>query len=506
MTIDDIARHFKRKATELDDLEMPSSPTPQELIVTERLNSVSPEPELINRSQATTHDNINAHSGDINSNHNTTNALVTQINGAGFEHDHNHLHICLPKGLLVGSTERSLFNLRDLVEADFGNISMRNNYPDWWTHLDNIVIDFDEAQFHHMAGRQALAVKSYDRVLEAVTQYAQLPSMALLQLVSYLLSWAAIPVSGDVVRILFGFLDGLRGAKQTHPALSAILPCLLAGPEHASCSIALFQDCISKFLTQQLGQNSITVLRMNLRLCRHVFQMDDQEPAWRTLREIQILRNSCRSETQFVVDPELDDELCMTLHLFDESIRDKSNLEKHMRPCTDIIMPKYSGEDDGKGHSLCNFKLGLYAIAHKQAKATVSCFRKVFSPDDPRIHSAKLLLSRIEKIKSEIKNAGFIWPLDSDTFSNPDSYCDSPADLTDNFVPKYLNRASSFGVYSTTSFDSPQAIYDDYNETLYPTMTNRSDHVSFTSHARHDSMTSSYNSPAVFTSRFQEIG
>jgi len=308
--------------------------------------------------------------------------------------------------MIIDPVERGFFTLRDLIDLDFAAIN--HKYPSWWVFLDKIATDFDDAQLKWMARKHDQARSSYDRVLAAVTPYARMSSIALLQLVSYLLSWTAYRISKDLVQSLFAYLARL---DNTNPDLAYMLGCF-ANPDHASCAIALYQECISKYLATGRGANSMTVLRMNMKLCRHAFATDDQEPAWLLLGDIQNLRTIYKESIRQLATPELDEELDETLQLFHDRSMAKMNLEEAMSACNiDESSPNHSEVADcTQQHSMCNFKLGLYAVAHKQANATLTCFRKLYPDDDSRVASAKSLLDRAETLKHEVHDAGIDWP------------------------------------------------------------------------------------------------
>ena len=241
--------------------------------------------------------------------------------------------VCIARPMALGQFERRMFTLRDGIDMDFAAIN--GNYPEWWEPLDRIVADFDLAQLQWMAGSFAKARYTYGKVQDAVIPYSKVrgQGIALLQLVSYMLSWAAYEVSGWLVQSLFHYLAELPEI-QGNPGLWQILRCLPTEPEHASCAIALFQECISKYLTSGQGANSITVLKMNMKLCRHAFAMDDQEPAWKVLREVHALRERHRASIEHIVSVEIDEELDQTLQLFEDRSKAKKELEDAMSACT----------------------------------------------------------------------------------------------------------------------------------------------------------------------------
>ena len=472
VTLDDIEKHFRRKKPEFDarnpDVEIPTSPTPSNISCTSLSRSPSPEP------LATGTEPRQLPSGEADPHFlPPTNPYASAEGGTSFvlptvdlppaqwlpghttgfpSHCHcsqtdSNSHACsalvtrshLSRPMMIDPVERGFFTLRDLIDVDFAAIN--HQYPKWWEFLDRIATDFDDAQLNWMARKHDQARSSYDKVLAAVTPYAQMPSIALLQLVSFLLSWTAYRVSKDLVQSLFAYLARLEKAN---PDLAYMLGCL-ANPDHASCAIALYQECISKYLTTGQGANSITVLRMNMKLCRHAFATDDQEPAWLLLREIHNLRTIYKESIQQLTTPELDQELEETLQLFHDRSMAKTSLEEAMSACSIDESPPNLSEDTDctQQHSMCNFKLGLYAVAHKQANATLTCFRKLYRDDDSRIASAKSLLDRAETLMNEIHNAGIDWPAgeftdwnDTTQLSSMGSVCASPSSASQTFPPR----------------------------------------------------------------------
>lgn len=207
----------------------------------------------------------------------------------------------------------------------------------------------------------------------------------------------------------------------------------------------------------------MTVLRMNMKLCRHAFATDDQEPAWLLLEDIHSLRTIYKESFEHLMTPKLDQELADTLQLFEDRRIAKASLEKAMSACNiDGSSPDQFDNTGGtQQHSMCNFKLGLYAVAHKQANATLSCFRKLHGDDDPRVASAKSLLGRAEALKKQVQDAGIDWPTGEFTdwnntaqFLSPEFVCGSPSNFDRPFTPQ-SHKANTFGRRSFHSRQRP---------------------------------------------------
>lgn len=503
VTLEDIEKHFRRKKPNFEahnpDVDLPTSPTPSNISCTSLSRSPSPEPTAAPKqplSEGTTSglplsSETNSYSSSSFSGQSDlldpsapdqVPFLPHRNNIVGFPVHHHDFgnnassHVCptmfmpsqMPRPMIIDSVERGFFNLRDLIDVDFAAIN--HKYPSWWKSLDSIATDFDDAQLSWMASRHDQARSSYDKVLAAVTPYAQMPSIALLQLVSYLLSWTAYSVSKDLVQSLFAYLDRL---EKVNPDLAYMLGCL-ANPDHAKCAISLYQNCVSKYLTTGHGANSMTVLRMNMKLCRHAFATDDQEPAWVLLREIRNLRTIYQESTTGLITPELEEELDNTLQLFEDRTIAKTSLEDAMSACNidEASTDQFEVTHGAQQHSMCNFKLGLYAVAHKQAKATLTCFRKLYGNDDPRAASAKALLDRAEMLKNEVHDAGIDWPTgdfhdwnETAQYLSPETICGSPSTFDQPFTPKsYTTKRLSRGSFQSQRRPPPPRSYPQPDE------------------------------------------
>lgn len=226
---------------------------------------------------------------------------------------HNQFIPRTPSPMQTTLLEQGMKGIEALVQ--FNVRFDQKDCKNWWDTSRTIAGDLINAQGFLNTGQMRYARFYCDKLVETATNTVKVQDMTVLQLIAHLFSWAAYPQYAPLVRILLMYLARLKSTDQ-QPILAVVARSLVTNVVAPREAMAKYMECITQQLDYVLGPDSVMVLWMKVRLCRHLHAAGQKNSAKRLLYRVHRIWLGCRDTTPKSLLLKMDRELGVTFYQF----------------------------------------------------------------------------------------------------------------------------------------------------------------------------------------------
>lgn len=299
-----------------------------------------------------------------------------------------------PRAMQTGLLEQGLSSLKDVVRIKIR--PEQNDCSVWWETSRTIAGDLINARGHLYSGKLEYAMVYFDRLSSIATRSVKTQDITLLQLLAHLFSWSTYPQYAPLVQCLLMFLARLTSADQ-QPILSVVARSLVTDTVAPRKVMARYMECITQQLDHALGLNSVMVMWMKVRLCRHLHAVGEIAAAVRLLDQVDHIWRMHRDTTQKSLLLKIDRELGVTFYQFGDFVSSRYHLTQALEGYDVKI-----GGIARKAYLLqrlaaCNVELGFHGLALDQARLGLTGLEEAYNLNYPWTENLRTFIHDLEQ-------------------------------------------------------------------------------------------------------------